>query len=220
VSGALRYDLIVFDWDGTLADSTGLIAECVQQAAMELRFRVPTMQEAKQVIGLGLLPALNQLFPGLADRDYQAFAVAFRARYLPRDHEATLYPGVVEMLQGLAQPERCLAVATGKPRRGLERAFDRTGIRGHFHFSRCGDEGFGKPHPDMLLKLMDASGATAKRTLMIGDTTFDLQMAQSAGVDAIAVTYGAHRRRELTQFGPMVMADRVGQLTQWLSRNA
>ncbi len=215
-----RYDLVVFDWDGTLMDSTGLIADCIRLAAQDLRFPVPSVQDAKQIIGLGLVPSLALLFPRLSELDQQAFVARFREHYLPRDHEASLYPGVVDLLKNLAAPERCLAVATGKPRRGLERAFVHSGLREHFHFSRCGDEGFAKPHPDMLLKLMQFSGADAARTLMIGDTTHDMLMAHNAGVAAVGVAYGAHRREALQGTGALAIADNVPELAAWLTAHA
>ncbi len=217
---AIHYDLVVFDWDGTLMDSTGLIADCIRLAAQDLQFPVPTVQDAKQIIGLGLLPSLSLLFPRLSELDQQAFVARFREHYLPRDHEALLYTGVAEMLENLAAPERCLAVATGKPRRGLERAFEHSGLRYHFHFSRCGDEGFAKPHPDMLLKLMKFSGADASRTLMIGDTTHDMLMAQSAGVAAVGVAYGAHPRDALLGTGALAVVDHVHELAAWLTTHA
>ncbi|MBL8512324.1 MAG: HAD hydrolase-like protein, partial [Betaproteobacteria bacterium] len=146
-----RYELVVFDWDGTLMDSTGLIAECIGLAAADLGFPVPSVDAAKEVIGLGLLASTQRLFPQLGDADRLQFAARYRYHYVPRDHEAKLYAGVPELLKGLCRPERFLAVATGKPRAGLERAFAYSGLKSFFHFSRCADEGFTKPHPDMLL---------------------------------------------------------------------
>ena len=124
--GEQQFDLIVFDWDGTLSDSTGLIAECIQLAARDLAFSVPTLVQAKSIIGLGLLQSTSTLFPELSESDRTRFAARFREHYVPRDHEATLYDGVRELLPQLQRPQRFLAVATGKPRAGLERAFERT----------------------------------------------------------------------------------------------
>ncbi|HEX9391566.1 MAG TPA: HAD-IA family hydrolase [Usitatibacteraceae bacterium] len=214
-----NYDLIVFDWDGTIIDSTGLIADCIQHAARDLQLRVPTVAEAKYIIGLGLLQSTGTLFPELSPADRARFAVRFREHYVPRDHEAPLYPGIVELLESLAAPERFLAVATGKPRAGLERAFAHTGLKAHFHYSRCADEGFAKPHPDMLLKLMDFTGASPQRTLMIGDTSHDLQLAQNAGVAAVAVTYGAHPAEVLAGHRARARVDSVTALAAWLAAN-
>ena len=215
-----RYDLIVFDWDGTIMDSTGLIAECIQLAAIDMCLPVPTIEEAKSIIGLGVKDSTKRLFPQL-DVDAQTnYALTYRKYFVARDHEAPIYAGIRELLASLARPERFLAVATGKPRAGLERAFGHTGLKAHFHFSRCADEGFPKPHPDMLQKLMDISAVDANRTLMIGDTTHDLELAQNAGVDAIAVTYGAHPRRELVRLPSRGVFDSVAELSVWMKTNA
>lgn len=216
---ARNFDLIVFDWDGTIIDSTGLIAGCIQRAAQDLQFRVPTVAEAKHIIGLGLLQSTETLFPELSPADRTRFAARFREHYVPRDHEAPLYPGIVELLTTLAHPERFLAVATGKPRAGLERAFAHTGLKPHFQYTRCADEGFSKPHPDMLLKLMEFTSVSPQRTLMIGDTTHDLELAQNAGVAAVAVTYGAHSAAALAAQPASAMFDSVNALASWLDSN-
>ncbi len=217
MSRASNFDLIVFDWDGTIINSTGLIADCIQQAARDLQLRIPTTAQAKHIIGLGLLQSTETLFPELSSADRSRFAARFREHYVPRDHEAPLYPGIVELLDSLAAPERFLAVATGKPRGGLERAFAHTGLKTRFHYSRCGDEGFAKPHPDMLMKLMDFTAVPPSRTLMIGDTSHDLQMAQNAGVTAVAVTYGAHPAELLAQYPAQAQVDSVAALGTWLA---
>ncbi len=215
-----NFDLIVFDWDGTLSNSTGLIAECIQLAARELGLREPTAVEAKHIMGLGLQQSSETLFPELSTTDRMRFAERFRHHYVPRDDEAPLYEGVRELLAKLAHPERFLAVATGKPRLGLERAFRYTELKPHFHASRCGDEGFPKPHPDMLLHLMDALGVEPARTLMIGDTTHDLNLAKNAGTPVIAVSYGAHPREALTQFETCAVVESVAELGAWLRKHA
>ena len=219
MSGVRNFDLIVFDWDGTISDSTGLIADCIQCAAQDLQLRVPTVEQAKHIIGLGLLQSTETLFPELSAADRARFAARFREHYVPRDHEAPLYPGIVDLLNSLAHPERFLAVATGKPRAGLERAFVHTGLKAHFHYTRCADEGFAKPHPDMLLKLMDYTSVAPQRTLMIGDTTHDLELAQNAGVAAVAVTYGAHPPQVLAARQARVRIDSVAALSVWLAEH-
>jgi phosphoglycolate phosphatase len=215
-----RYDLIVFDWDGTIMDSTGLIAECIQLAARDMKLPEPGVQEAKSIIGLGINDSVKRLFPDLAPVLQTQYALAYRHHFVARDHEAPLYDGVRELLTSLAAPERFLAVATGKPRSGLERAFSHTGLKPHFHFTRCADEGFPKPHPDMLLKLMEFTAVAAERTLMIGDTTHDLELAHNAGVDAVAVSYGAHPREALAAFPAKTIVDNVDELRAWLTKNA
>ena len=129
-------------------------------------------------------------------------------------------PAYAELLARLASPERFLAVATGKPRAGLERAFAHTGLKPHFHYTRCADEGFPKPHPDMLLKLMEFTGVPPERTIMIGDTVHDLDLARNAGVDAVAVTYGAHPREVLATRPSLATVDTVSELGTWLKQNA
>jgi phosphoglycolate phosphatase len=207
-----QFDLIVFDWDG-------LIAECIQLAARDLAFKVPTLVQAKSIIGLGLLQSTSTLFPELSEADRTRFAARFREHYVPRDHEATLYDGVRELLPQLKRPKRFLAVATGKPRAGLERAFERTQLKPHFHFSRCGDEGMPKPDADMLLRLMEFANVAPARTLMIGDTTHDLDLAHNAGVSVVGVTYGAHSRAMLSSRRSVAIVGNVTELTAWLTQN-
>ncbi len=215
-----RFDLIVFDWDGTIINSTGLIAECIQLAAGELGFPVPSTVEAKHIIGLSLQQSIEGLFPTMSAADYARFATAFRAHYVPRDDEPPLYDGIPELLESLRHPERFLAVATGKPRIGLERAFGYTGLKPHFHFTRTADEGLPKPHPDMLLKLMEFTGVARDRVLMIGDTTHDLQLAKNAGVAALGVSYGAHAAHKLALLPNKAIVDNVTQLAAWLYEHA
>lgn len=215
-----RYDLIVFDWDGTLIDSTGLIAHCIRAAAEELALPVPSEQAAKHIIGLGLQDATAGLFPDLSHSERLRFAERFRYHYVVRDHEAPLYEGVREMLQDLRIDERFLAIATGKPRAGLNRALERTGLEPLFDFTRCADEGFPKPHPDMLERLMDFCGVTPDRVLMIGDTTHDIQLARNARVDVLAVEYGAHSPQLLKEHAPLASFSTVKDLHQWLTRHA
>ena len=215
-----RYDLIVFDWDGTIMDSTGLIAECIQIAAREMALPVPTMAEAKSIIGLGVHDATRRLFPQLDATQQTQYALAYRSHFVARDHEAPIYEGIRELLASLAAPERFLAVATGKPRAGLERAFGHTGLKSCFHYSRCADEGFAKPHPDMLFRLMEFTSVDPARTLMIGDTTHDLELARNAGVDALAVAYGAHPRHVLTGVPALAIVDSVAELSGWMQTNA
>jgi len=215
-----RYDLIVFDWDGTIMDSTGLIADCIQRAAREMTLPIPTLEQAKSIIGLGINDSTRRLFPQLDAVAQTQYALAYRRLFVARDHEAPLYAGIRELLTSLATTGRFLAVATGKPRAGLERAFGYTGLKAHFHYSRCADEGFPKPHPDMLLKLMDFTAVGPDRTLMIGDTTHDLELAHNAGVDALAVTYGAHPRNALASMPALGVFDSVEALSAWMQTNA
>lgn len=215
-----RFDLLVFDWDGTLMDSTGLIALCIRTAARELGLPEPEEAAAKHVIGLGLQDATASLFPNAAPTLRLEFALRFRHHYVARDHEAPLYPGVRDMLGDLKRDERFMAVATGKPRAGLDRSLQHTGLKPFFDFTRCADEGFPKPHPDMLERLMDFCAVDRERVLMIGDTTHDLQLAANAGVRAVAVNYGAHPAEMFDAHAPLVVANSVSELHRWLMANA
>lgn len=216
----MRYRLVVFDWDGTVVDSTGLIAECIQLTAADCGLEVPSTSAAKHIIGLGIRDSISHLFPTLDAASVERFAVRYREHYVPRDGEVRLYEGIENVLSGLAHRERFLGVATGKPRRGLERAFDHCGLRRHFHFTRCADEGWPKPHPDMLEKLMAFTGVEPAETLMIGDTTHDLEMAAAAKCDAVAVSYGAHPTDWLRTAPHRYLAHSVEELNLWLTQHA
>jgi phosphoglycolate phosphatase len=214
----MRYRLVVFDWDGTIMNSTGLIADSLQRAAADMHLPIPTLADAKHIIGLGIRDSTRMLFPEIADDEEKliAFAERYRAHYLPRDQELPLYEGIEQVLIDLKHRERFLAVATGKPRRGLERAFDACGLRHHFHYTRCADEGFPKPHPDMLERLMSFCGVAPNETLMIGDTTHDLELAVNAGCDALAVSYGAHDVTKLLASPSRGVVHTVPELATWL----
>ena len=215
-----RFDLIVFDWDGTLMDSTATIVTCIQAAAKDLGLPVPNASASAQVIGLGLMEAMQAVLPDVDAKYYPKMAERYRYHYLSRDHELPLFPGVREMLDDLSQQSYFLAVATGKSRVGLNRAMNSANLLAMFDATRCADETFSKPHPAMLLELTRELGQDLQRTLMIGDTTHDLLMANNAGVAAVAVEYGAHEKSELLSLNPLYSADTVQALHQWLSENA
>lgn len=202
-----------------MIDSTGLIALCIQLASCELGLPAPTDVDAKHIIGLGVHDSLRILFPDLAEAKRLELALHYRRHFVARDHEAPLFPGVRKMLEDLRHRGVLLGVATGKPRPGLERAFEQTGLKPMFDFSRCGDEGFPKPHPDMLLKLMAFAGLDKERVLMIGDTTHDLELAANAGVRSVAVSYGAHPESELLRHEPVKCFQSVDALHTWLTQN-
>ena len=215
-----RYDLVVFDWDGTLMDSTRLIASCLQAACREVGAPVPSDSDALFVIGLNMADTFRHVAPDLDAQGQQRLAERYRLHFLAREHEVPLYEGVREMLAELHGRGAKLAVATGKARRGLERALDATGLRRWFEATRCADEGFAKPHPDMLLVLLDAIGVEPARTVMIGDTTHDLELAANAGVDAVAVSYGAHPEDLLATRPAVARCASVEDLRLWLRTNA
>jgi phosphoglycolate phosphatase len=215
-----RYSVIVFDWDGTLFDSASMIVECIQDAARELGLRVPDEERASHVIGLGLQDSLRHAVPELPRERYAEFAEIYRRNFVAREPQMDLFPGIRELLADLESEGFLLAVATGKSRRGLDRALEATGIGGHFRASRCADETEPKPHPAMLQELMREFSTDAARLLMVGDTSHDLGMARNAGVDAVAVTYGAHPAQELRVWEPRGFVSSVGELRAWLKTNA
>ena len=215
-----QYDLIVFDWDGTLMDSTSTIVRCIQSAARDLGLPVPHDDAAAHVIGLGLLEAMQKALPGLEPALYPRVLERYRYHYLTKDHELTLFTGVEEMLKELADSAYFLAVATGKSRVGLNRALNAAGLLSTFHATRCADETFSKPHPAMLQELTRELGQDLKRTVMIGDTTHDLMMANNAGAHGIAVQYGAHPIDQLHACNPVFSAASVDELHKWLAEHA
>jgi phosphoglycolate phosphatase len=215
----LSYSLIVFDWDGTLIDSAGGIAECIQEACRDMGLEVPTREKASHVIGLGLQDSLRIAVPGLRAERYPDFVALYRKHFFAREDSMRLFPGIQALLERMSKTHR-LAIATGKSRHGLDRGLDATGLRAYFSASRCADETQPKPHPAMLLELMSEFSTKETETLMIGDTSHDMEMARGAGVDAIAVAYGAHAESALLACGPRGCFADVDALDQWLSRNA
>lgn len=215
-----QFNLLIFDWDGTLMDSAGAIVASIQAACRDLAIAEPTDEESRHIIGLGLHEALTTLLPDLEETDYPKLVDRYRFHFLARDHELPLFPGVSEGIAMLGDAGFMLAVATGKSRRGLERAFEHSGLRNLFQGSRCADESFSKPHPAMVEELMDEFGSTPQQTLVIGDTTHDLQMAANAGVASLAVSYGAHPKNNLLALSPLACADSFLEANQWLLAHA
>src|ERR1700741_5469372 len=215
-----QFDFIVFDWDGTLMDSTATIVKCIQESAKDLGLPMPSRDAASHVIGLGLGEALQVVLPDVDPKYYPRMVERYRYHYLSKDHELTLFDGVHEMLQELSQQGYFLAVATGKSRVGLNRSLNAAGLLSTFDATRCADETFSKPHPAMLQELTRQLGQDMKRTVMIGDTTHDLLMANNAGAAGVAVQYGAHPVDQLHACNPLYSAATVAELHQWLSENA
>ena len=215
-----QFDLIVFDWDGTLMDSTATIVKCIQGAAKDLGLPVPSDQAASHVIGLGLGEAMQAVMPDIDPALYPRMVERYRYHFLTKDHDLVLFKGVREMLAELSQQGYFLAVATGKSRVGLNRALNAAGLLSVFDATRCADETFSKPHPAMLQELTRELGQDMRRTVMIGDTTHDLLMANSAGAAGIAVEYGAHPVPQLQACNPVFSAKSVPELHQWLNENA
>jgi phosphoglycolate phosphatase len=216
----MRYELLVFDWDGTLIDSAGAIAACIQAACRELGLPVPDNARASHVIGLGLQDALAYAIPGLPAADYGRVVESYRRHFLARDPYIPLFGGTREMLVGLRRRGHLLAIATGKSRAGLGRALEGTGLVSLFAATRCADQCASKPAPEMLEALMHQLGVDRARTLMIGDTVHDLEMAARAGVDAVGVSYGAHPKTELVARAPLACVGSTLELDRWLSDHA
>jgi phosphoglycolate phosphatase len=215
-----RFDLIAFDWDGTLFDSTGLIVRCIQAACRDIGAPVPDDQRAAYVIGLGLRDALRHAVPDLAVERYPELGRRYRHHYLARQHEIVLFDGTHEMLRALKARNHWLAVATGKSRLGLNEALASAQLDAFFDSTRTADETASKPDPLMLLELMRELGTEPGRTLMIGDTTHDLQLAAHAGVASVGVAYGAHTGDDFARFAPLFVAHTPRELHQWLVQHA
>ncbi len=215
-----RFDLIAFDWDGTLFDSTQIITRCIQEAVRDVGGAVPSAQAASYVIGMSLSAALAHAAPDVSPDKYPELGARYRHHYLAHQHDIALFEGVLPMLNALKQRQHHLAVATGKSRRGLDEALHAVELKGLFDASRTADETQGKPHPRMLHELMAELGVAPERTLMIGDTTHDLQMALNAGCPSVGVSYGAHEPQAFDLLKPVFVAHSVQELHAWLLDHA
>ncbi|MCM2340709.1 HAD-IA family hydrolase [Rhodoferax sp.] len=211
-----RFDLIAFDWDGTLFDSTAIIARCIQAAVLDVGGQKPSDEAASYVIGMGLMQALAHAAPDVPKERYPLLGDRYRHHYFAIQHEISLFEGVLPMLAGLKARGHLLAVATGKSRRGLDEALATSTLAGTFDASRTADQTAGKPDPLMLRELMAEFDVPPERTLMIGDTTHDLQMALNAGCASVGVSYGAHEPEAFVALKPLVVVHDVAQLHDWL----
>jgi phosphoglycolate phosphatase len=217
---AKRFELIVFDWDGTLMDSAAAIVRAIQAASADLGLPVPDDARARHVIGLGLADALRHAVPELAEVDYPRMAERYRHHYLAGDDELTLFDGSFAMIEALRERGHLLAVATGKSRMGLDRVLRSSGLGPFFHATRSADECFSKPNPQMLDELLAELGVSQDSCLMIGDTTHDLQMARNAGVASVGVSFGAHPAAQLIAEAPLACVHSPAELRSWLAANA
>lgn len=215
-----RYDLIVFDWDGTVMDSTAIIAGSIQSACRDLKLPVPDDATARHVIGLGLLQALRYAVPDAPEEMYEPLTQRYRHHFLSQNEAIPLFDQARETIVELHGAGYQLAVATGKNRNGLDHALQSTNMGEYFHATRTADRTFSKPHPAMLLEIMDELDVAPDRTLMIGDTTHDLQMAINAGVDAVGVTHGAHPEDQLRELKPLALLDDFVELRAWFKAYA
>ena len=211
-----RYDLIVFDWDGTVMDSTAIIVRSIQMACRDIGLPIPNDDDARYVIGLGLDQALRHAVPTMTEAQRPDMVARYRHHFLQQDGAIPLFNGARETITELHEAGCQLAVATGKTHVGLSRAMESSNMTHFFHATRTADRTFSKPHPAMLLELMDELGVDAGRTLMIGDTTHDLQMAHNAEVDVVAVSHGAHSEEQLLALNPLALVEDFVQLKAWL----
>ncbi len=212
--------MIAFDWDGTLFDSTAIIARCIQAAVRDVGGAVPTDAAASHVIGLGFAQALAYAAPDVPKEKYPELGARYRHHYLAHINDISLFDGVLPMLAELKARQHWLAVATGKSRQGLDAALQAVQLQGLFDASRTADRTAGKPDPRMLIELMREFGVDPSRVLMIGDTTHDLQMALNAGCASVGVSYGAHQPDAFEVLRPRFIAHSVKELHAWLGANA
>jgi phosphoglycolate phosphatase len=214
-----RLNLLVFDWDGTLMDSVARIVACIQAASEDLGLEQRDVASIRNIIGLGLHEAINTLYPGSEPSLHEGMTERYRYHYLTANPtRSELFAGAAETVRSLSEAGYLLAVATGKGRRGLDMVLEETGLGQYFHATRCADETFSKPHPQMLEELMDELGAEPDETLMIGDTEYDMQMAVNARTHSLAVSYGVHEKPRLLKHGPLHCLDDIGELSGWLEQ--
>ena len=212
-----RFDLIVFDWDGTLINSVQWITECLQQAASDCGMPVPATKLARSVIGQSLDRAMEMLFPLATKSDMPPLLAAYRRYYDVKIlSQQDMFAGVPELLDALRVEGYRLAVATGKSRKALDHALTATSSTDWFHATRAANETASKPDPLMLLELMEALDAIPRRTLMIGDSVHDLEMARNAETEAVGVTSGANDREELEVFDPLLVLRQTAELRNFL----
>ncbi len=215
-----RYDLIVFDWDGTVMDSTAIIAGSIQSACRDLGLSIPSDEAARHVIGLGLNQALRHAVPDAPEEMYEPLVARYRHHFLSQDEAIPLFDGARETIAELFDAGYALGVATGKNSAGLKRALESSGMKHFFHATRTAEQTFSKPNPAMLFELMEELAVKPARTLMVGDTTHDLLLAQNAGVDVVAVGHGAHPPEQLLELKPLALLDDFVQLRAWFRENA
>ena len=210
--------LLVFDWDGTLMDSVATIVACTQAVLREMELAEVPEPTIRATIGLGMRETIDTLIPGCSDELFEQVIETYRSQWWTtyRDRPV-LFPGVDGMLRALSAEGYLLAVATGKSRRGLDHSLEQTGLRELFHSTRTADEAFSKPHPRMLFDILEDLGMRPHEAVMVGDTTFDLEMARNAGTAGVGVCTGSHCREELQELAPLVCLERVVELPAWLA---
>lgn len=217
----MGYQLIVFDWDGTLMDSEATIVATMQQAIADVGVEPRSNDQIRNIIGLGLKEAVEALLPASGGAEQGAVVERYRYHFLKQDiSDVSLFDGVVPLLDQLTEAGYFLAIATGKGRRGLDKVLDALALRDYFHITRCADETRSKPHPQMLHEILDYVGVTPAQALMVGDSEYDMLLATNAGVDSAAVSYGVHEIERLQAHGPRICLDRIGDLWPWLHQQS
>lgn len=215
-----RYQLIIFDWDGTLMDSIERIVSSVQAAAKSCSLNVPDNSQVSDIIGLSLPQAMKTLFPNINASDTAKLIEQYKYQFIEvNDTPMPLFTDTIPLLNTLTQNNKILAIATGKGREGLQRVLNQTKTGHYFHASRCAGEASSKPSPEMLLSLLEQLQIAKDRALMIGDSKYDLQMAKSAGIDSIGVTFGVHSRSQLSRYQPKAIVDSLTELQGLLTTN-
>ncbi|OYD23938.1 HAD family hydrolase [Oceanimonas baumannii] len=213
----MKYELVIFDWDGTLMDSVARIVSCMQAAAIDCNQPVPAPESVRHIIGLSLYRAFPILFGELSPAESDALLHAYRRHYLELNTTPTpLFTGAADMLSSLHGTGYRLAVATGKAREGLDRVLEETGLGHLFHALRGADQARSKPDPLMLVQILDELGLAPEQAVMVGDSSYDLAMAEAIGMDRIGVTYGVHNRDQLTVHSPVAMIDDIRHLRDWV----
>lgn len=211
-----RYAAVLFDWDGTVMDSTYSIASSIQLASADLQLPVPSIQQASWVIGLSLESALYRAVPDLTAEQMPMFLERYRHHFMQRDPHIKLFDGILPFMGELRGRQIALGVATGKSRQGLDRVLQQVNLSTFFDATRCADETRSKPDPEMLHQLLAELMLEPEQVLMVGDTVHDIHMAANAGMDSVAVTYGAHDPQTLAKAEPTVMVDNVAQMRDWV----
>lgn len=213
------FELLVFDWDGTLMDSEAHIVSCMQRAMLDVQLPEMSREKIRDIIGLGLREAILRLLPDASEEICVALVDRYRFHFFA-DDPCEPFEGAEHVLRQLSEQGYLLAVATGKGRRGLDRVLQSTGFGGYFIETRCADETCSKPDPQMLHEIMDVTGMEATQTLMIGDTEYDLEMANAARAAGLGVDYGVHSRDRLLSCGPLGCLSSISELPDWLVAQA
>jgi len=214
-----KYDLIIFDWDGTIANSAGIIVESIKEVCASEKLSTPSDHEVRSIIGLGLNEAFNKIFPNIKEKELQNVQDLYRDAYLKRVDKICLFDGVEIGIKGLAFKGYHLAIATGKSRRGLNNALNKSSLSNFFKVTKTMDECFSKPHPQMINEILDAFMIEPNKALMIGDSSYDLEMATNAKIDAVGVSYGAQMHAQLVDYKPLTIVDNPYDLFEWLNKN-